>query len=248
MIRLSSRLQVIAGRMHDIKTMADIGTDHGFLPVFMVQSGACEKAIAADISRPSLEKAEQLCAEYGITSVETRLGDGLGVLQEGEAEGLVIAGMGGLLITEILSKDPELSHSFKRLVLQPRSAAGDLRRWLLANGYIITGEDLVYEGKFIPQIITAVPVENMGPADRDITGGSLPKDRDICFEVPPWICKATGPVEEHLHRITAREQRILEGLRKAGVQGKDKIEITESNIRYLEDLSDRGNQNEGKEY
>ena len=240
MIGLKGRLQIIAERLKDNKTMADIGTDHGFLPVYMVQQGLCERAVAADISAPSLEKAAQLCRQEDIENVDVRCGDGISVLRSGEVEGIAIAGMGGILITEILGKDPEHTASFKRFVLQPRSAAGELRRWLLLNGFVITAEDLVYEGKFIPQIITAVPRKWLGQSDDDVTAGHEIPDREICYEVPPWILKAQGPVADHLGRLIRREEHILEGLRRAEQRDQKLIDDTLWNIEYLENLRIEG--------
>ena len=114
MIKLNDRLQIIAERLKDEKTMADIGTDHGFLPVFLLQSGQCDQVILADISVPSLAKAEENCSRYFTgeyeecaARAEFRVGDGLTVLKPGEVDAVVIAGVGGKLITELLERDME---------------------------------------------------------------------------------------------------------------------------------------------
>jgi tRNA (adenine22-N1)-methyltransferase len=85
-----------------------------------------------------------------------RVGDGISVLDRGEVDTIVIAGMGGMLIRDIMSADFELTCSFRKYILQPRKRQGHLRKWLLENGFTIIHEDLVEEGRFIPEIITAL--------------------------------------------------------------------------------------------
>lgn len=245
MIRLSDRLQIIADRSKDHKTMADIGTDHGFLPVYMVESGRCEFAVAADISGPSLDKAAALCRERGIERVDVRRGDGISVLAPGEVGCVVIAGMGGLLMIEILEKDPELTDSFGRFVLQPRTAAGELRRWLVSHGFAITGEDVVREGRYIPQIITAVPRAKLRPEEKDLAEGADFGSAEVSAEVPPWIRSASGPVAEHIGRILRREEAVLEGLGRAADPDEERAEQTRRNIAYLKGLLTEGGKENG---
>lgn len=159
MINLSDRLQKIADNISKGETMADIGTDHGFLPIYLVQRELSPHVIMADISGPSLDKARRNAALYLGPETETtqfRVGDGLKVLKPSEVDDIVIAGMGGKLMIDIMAADMELTRSFKKFILQPRIGQGHLRKWLMENGFIITGDDLVYEGRFIPEIITAV--------------------------------------------------------------------------------------------
>ena len=133
MIKLSERLQIIADRIEPAETMADIGTDHGFLPVFLRESGRCSKVIMTDISFPSLEKARanaSRCSAQVQKGIEFRAGDGLHVISPGEVNAVVIAGMGGKLIRDIMSSDMDITCSVNKFVLQPRIGQGHLRRWL----------------------------------------------------------------------------------------------------------------------
>ena len=131
MIKLTSRLKTIADEIEKGETMADIGTDHGFLPVYLWEAGICPKVIMADISRGSLSKAEQNCRSlYPDVDFDLRLGSGIEVLSQGEVDAVAIAGMGGILMTEILGEDIHKAHSFKKMVLQPRNRIGHLRWWL----------------------------------------------------------------------------------------------------------------------
>lgn len=102
-MKLSDRLQLIADEINIGETMADIGTDHGFLPLYLLDSGKCPHVIMADISPGSLKKAEENCQLYDKTrEYDLRLGNGIDVLADGEVDVVAIAGMGGLLICDIL--------------------------------------------------------------------------------------------------------------------------------------------------
>ena len=171
MIKLTPRLKTIADEIEKGETMADIGTDHGFLPLYLWEMGVCPHVIMADISKGSLSKAEENCRSlHPDTAFDLRLGSGIEVLDTGEVEAVVIAGMGGILMTGILGADIEKSWSFKKLVLQPRNRIGQLRWWLYNNGFCISNEKLVREGKYICEVLTVVPREiavtgDLGPDD-----------------------------------------------------------------------------------
>lgn len=251
MIKLSDRLQKIADRIEPSKTMADIGTDHGFLPVYLLQRGICERAVAADISAPSLEKAVQcgnegLPAGCGDGAFQTRVGNGLSVLEFGEVEAVVIAGMGGRLICDIMEADLQHTCSFSRFVLQPRSGQGILRKWLVENGFRIIGEDVVKEGRFLPEIITALsPDARQGsdaPALTEQAGQELAvrmqkcDGEDICWKVPPWMTAAEGRVLDFLQRNLQREERVLQQVRMARKSDLVLEQRLCNNIAYLTDL------------
>ena len=154
-MKLSERLQLIADEINKGETMADIGTDHGFLPLYLLETGKCPHVVMADISSGSLKKAEDNCrALHPEREYDLRLGNGIDVLQDGEVDVVVIAGMGGLLIADILEWNLAKSRSIKRYILQPRNHVGRLRHWLADNGFLITKESLVREGKFICEILT----------------------------------------------------------------------------------------------
>jgi len=162
-IRLSERMAALA-RLASGGAAADIGTDHGFVPIFMVQNGLCGRAVLSDINEGPLKKAEENISASGLDPelFDLRLGGGLSVLEDGEVDSVIIAGMGGELIASILGEDIQKSRSFKTFVLQPRTRAEVLRRWLDVNGFAVTGEFLVRERGRICQIIRAMPVEPSG--------------------------------------------------------------------------------------
>jgi tRNA (adenine22-N1)-methyltransferase len=145
-LELSGRLSAAAEWIPEHDSVADIGTDHGFLPVFLLQSGRADRMIATDIKSRPLEKAKACARKYALEEkISFRLCDGLsGVLPE-EAETIVIAGMGGENIAAILSAAPWTAEGAHRLILQPMSKTEELRRFLCNSGYAIEAERLVCE-------------------------------------------------------------------------------------------------------
>lgn len=157
-IRLSPRLRKIAALVPDGCTVADIGTDHAYIPAYLAENGIIRHAIASDIRSGPLARAEatvKRCRLEG--TVETRLGAGLERLAPGEAEVIIIAGMGGVLISEILEAAPETVSGAKLLILQPMTAVLELREYLSGNAYTVSGEYLVRETGKMYNIIAAVP-------------------------------------------------------------------------------------------
>lgn len=119
---LSLRLQTCLDALHPLQSIADIGTDHAYLPCAGLLRGQLKRAIAADVGVGPLEAAKATISKYNLDDlIEARLGSGLSVIKPGEVEGVVIAGMGGKLITSILEADIPLAKSFNRLILQPLS-------------------------------------------------------------------------------------------------------------------------------
>lgn len=156
MTNLDKRLAMVASMVRRGSRVADIGTDHAYLPVYLVQAGICPGGIAADIRSGPLEAACRTVTEAGLTDViALRLGDGLSPVVADEADDIVIAGMGGETIVEILSAADWVKDGRLRLVLQPMTRAEELRRWLLTNGFLITEERLVRDGHRLYPVLAA---------------------------------------------------------------------------------------------
>ncbi len=146
-IELSPRLAMVAGLVPRGARLADIGTDHAYLPTALILSGHIPHAIAADLRQGPLERARQTAREYGVTpQITFRLCDGLKGIRPDETDGVVIAGMGGETIAGILSAAPWTREQNVPLVLQPMSSMSDLRQWLAEHGYRIVTEELAQEG------------------------------------------------------------------------------------------------------
>ena len=151
-MQLSQRLSSVASMVTAGNCLADVGTDHGYVPIYLYERNVIPRAIAMDVNKGPLERAALHIAESGMKDViETRLSDGLTALRPKEADSIVIAGMGGPLMIRILSAYPEVTASAKELILQPQSEIAEVRIWLYEQGYEIVEEHMVYEeGKYYP--------------------------------------------------------------------------------------------------
>lgn len=138
--------------------VADIGTDHALLPVYLVRQGIVRKVIATDVHSRPLDAARSTVARYGLCErIVLREGDGLRVLSPGEADVIVIAGMGGTTIRDILADSLKVQDQVKRLILQPQGGALCLRKRLLDHEWFLFDEDLVFEDGRYYVIIVAEP-------------------------------------------------------------------------------------------
>ena len=147
---LSKRLQMLADMVTAGSRVADVGCDHGFLAIYLVQRKTSPRALAMDVRRGPLNAAREHIEERGLGEyIETRLSDGIRELKPGEADAVVCAGMGGRLMQSILSEDLKKTESLRELILQPQSEIREFRRFLRQAGFRIEAEDAVYEeGKY----------------------------------------------------------------------------------------------------
>ena len=149
-IRLTPRLSAAASLVRGGGIIADIGTDHGYLPIYLLQSGKVTGAIAADIGKMPLKNAENSILNYGLQSeITLRLSDGLREFSENEVNEIVFAGMGGTLIAEKLAETPWAKNEKLHFIFQPQSRAEDLRQFLFENGFTINEEIATHEGRRI---------------------------------------------------------------------------------------------------
>lgn len=195
MIQLSKRLQAVAdlGKFGD--TMADIGTDHGYIPIYLIQSKRISHAVAMDIGKGPLLRAQEHIAKYQLGAyIETRLSDGAKELCYGEVSSVVIAGMGGVLMQKILRDSEEVFRGVKEIILQPQSEIEQTRRFLLDNGYEILAEDMVLEdGKYYPMMRVSC-VES-------IEENPYAEAKDIDFVYGAYLLKERHPVlRSYLYR------------------------------------------------
>lgn len=154
MITLTPRLSAVAGYVPCCRCVADIGTDHAYVPLYLLQTGRAKRAIASDIHEGPARRAEEHCRkERAGEAVSVRIGPGLAAVCPGEADGAVIAGMGGLMIRSILEDGGETAAQMEWFVLQPQNHAADLRLWLADHGYAICGETLAAEDRQLYQIL-----------------------------------------------------------------------------------------------
>ncbi len=202
-ISLDPRLEKIAELCGKCGSFADIGTDHGRLGAYMLQSGMCEKVQFTDISEPSLMKAKRLLATLGIADkAKFLVGDGAKALED-NADVAVIAGMGGETISGIIARGRD-NLADARLVLQPNVAADDVRRQLCESGYAICDEAVVRDGRRLYVIIAAEPGEMQLTDMQRIVGPVLmEKKPDTLFEYADFrlrvVRKAISELEKGGH-------------------------------------------------
>ncbi|MBP9988080.1 MAG: SAM-dependent methyltransferase [Ruminococcus sp.] len=146
MIKLKPRLSITASMVRQNSRIADVGTDHAYLPAFLILNGMAESAIASDLRTGPLENAKSTVKAYGLEKkVELRLSDGLECICSDEVDDVVIAGMGGILISEILEKSNGFMRENLKFIFQPQSHDEVLRKWLFDNGFEILEEKSCFE-------------------------------------------------------------------------------------------------------
>lgn len=156
-MKLTPRLKYISELVSDGKKIADIGTDHGYIPISLLLDKKISFAILSDINRGPLNNAKKEVTKNNVQNyVDLRLGSGMETLRDGEVDQVIIAGMGGILISDIIEKKIELSKNLDKLILQPMQAPEELRRYLSKNGFKIIDEHFVREDHRIYEIIEAV--------------------------------------------------------------------------------------------
>ena len=149
-MRLSKRLELVASFVPEKSRLADVGTDHGYIPITLAEKGIISHAIAMDLRPGPLERARAHIIQAGLKEqIETRLSDGLRNLKPGEADAAVIAGMGGELIIHILEEGRHVWSDMGRFILSPQSDLDKVRRYLIKSGFAIEREAMVEEeGKY----------------------------------------------------------------------------------------------------
>lgn len=203
-------------------TVADIGTDHGFLPIRLMEEKKAVKVIASDVAEGPLSRAREHIREAEMEDrIETRLGPGLSVLRKGEADTIVVAGMGGLLIIDLLEQGKEIPESASHLVLSPHKDCSEVRRYLMNQGFQITDEEMVSEdGKYYP-ILLAAPRRKIVYTDREILFG------------PVLLKKKTEDFRSYLLHEKERVEGILERRKESRKETED-AELQE----YLSEVED----------
>ena len=207
--------------------LADVGTDHGYVPIYLYERNVIPRAIAMDVNKGPLERAALHIAESGMKDViETRLSDGLTALRPKEADSIVIAGMGGPLMIRILSAYPEVAASAKELILQPQSEIAEVRIWLYEQGYEIVEEHMVYEeGKYYPMFKAVKNPEAKKLSYLEYKFGRLE------------VLKEKEVLKEFILRELSNKQNILQKLEEEQTEkSKGRAEEIKQLIKELEEM------------
>ena len=205
-MQLSLRLSAIADMVTVGNRLVDVGCDHGYLPVYLIQEKRIPSAIAMDVRTGPLSRAQEHIRQYGMENyIKTRLSDGLKELKPGEGDTLVIAGMGGPLMERILTDGKSVRDSFSELILQPQSDIPHFRRFIQSQGFEIVEEKMVEEdGKFYP-MMRVIPASNVTDAGCPKTEKNVPYSLSEAFG--KYLLNEKNPV---LYRYLLREARIRE--------------------------------------
>lgn len=241
MIRLSKRLQAVAdlltapvfgdpaegaadrgraacGKEPVYDCIADVGTDHGYLPIYLIEQELCKKVIAMDINRGPLQRAQEHIREHQLGAyIETRLSDGVKALQKGEAQAIVIAGMGGNTMREILKDGTRVIEPDTVLILQPQSEIEEFRSYLVSHGFSFVTEDMVLEdGKYYPMMKVQKRQADRTYSETELRYGPLllAQRHPVLREFLLWQQEQKNRILEAL-RQQERKNGILEELRQA---------------------------------
>lgn len=234
-MKLSKRLEAIADFVSPGNSLCDVGCDHGFIPIYLVQSGKIPSALAMDINEGPLKACMEHVKEADLTDrITTRLSNGLCHYGIGEAKSLVIAGMGGPLICKILSD--EKAYDFEELILEPQSELRNFRLFLKENGFHILDENLVCEdGKYYP-IMKACPKERL-PEGTEIENR---ESEELELRFGPVLLKKKHPVlVQYLTKQLEIQNRIFQQLKNHGSEENHggesgRLSGVVEEIRYIE--------------
>jgi tRNA (adenine22-N1)-methyltransferase len=226
--KLSLRLERVASYVPEGSVLADIGSDHAYLPCFLGLKKKISKAIAGEITQGPYESARQQVEISGLTEmIDVRKGDGLSVLERNEAEAVTICGMGGTLIASILERGKDKLEQVTRLVLQPNVGAITVRKWLLKEGWVLTEEEILEEDGKIYEILVA-----------DRTGEQpYTSDKDAELLMGPFLLHSQNKAFKQKWTGEARQWKaILEQMENAQGPGIDsKRQELLANIKRVED-------------
>lgn len=223
MIHISERLKTAAGLIGDGKRLADVGTDHGYVPIYLMEQGRIPCAIAMDINRGPLARAEEHIRRFGMESyIQTRLSDGVAALGAGEADCILIAGMGGGLVIHILESGSGVCQSVSELVLQPQSELARVRSFLDENGYVVETEEMVKEdGKYYPMMRV-----HYEPSAKE----SSPKDKEIFYRYGRFLLEKKHPV---LYDYLLWERKLQQGIAEQ-LRGQEATEQIAARLAEVE--------------
>ena len=201
-LQLQPRLQLLADMVPEGCRLADVGTDHGYLPVYLLQRRRIRGAVAADIGAEPLAHARRTAEAYGVTGIDFRLCDGLRDIAPDEVDTVVIAGMGGETIITILEGAAWTKDGAHTLLLQPMTKAADLRYWLSVNGYSFTEERLVWDKNYLYPVLR-------------VTGGGTPQALTERQALTGVALDNDPLYREYLTQQADKLRRTAEGLRRS---------------------------------
>ena len=229
-MELSKRLKVIASHVDKCESIADIGTDHGYIPIELVKRGICQRAVASDINKGPMEKARINVAFEGVSDkIKVYLGSGLKPLKVSEVDGIIIAGMGGNLIRDIMLADLAKVKKYDFMVLQPAQNPEILREFLYNNSYEIIDEDLIEEdGKYYELFKVKYS------RGTKFNKGTL---REIDYEVSPILLSKKHPlINEYISSKIGKYEKIEGFIKEDTELAKKRKEDLKVKVAILKEM------------
>lgn len=227
-VEISERMRALTGLVTPGYVACDIGCDHGFVSIYLVQKAIAHKVIAADVRSGPLSHAKEHIRQYGLENrIETRLSDGLTKLSAGEAEVMICAGMGGPLMIKILEEGRTQARAMKELILQPQSEIEEFRRYLRTHGYHIIKENMVFEeGKFYPMM-------KVMPCTASVEGEH--KNMLIEDRFGPYLLEHRHPVLKQFleHSLGMTEELINELNEQHGERALARVELLKEELKLI---------------
>ncbi len=235
-MQISERLMTVASFVSDGSSVADIGTDHAYVPITLMLEGRIVRALAMDVREGPLARAKEHIEEYQLADrIHVRLSDGLTAYQKGEADSIVISGMGGALTERILTDGIGKYEGVKELILSPQSEVFLVRLWLRKNGWRIERETMLVEAGKYYTVIRAVPGE-----ERKVTRAEDQYGSCLLRQKHPVLLEYLLQEKKTIHKILVMlKEQLLEGQKREHIENRigeltDKLLLVEEALLYYE--------------
>lgn len=226
-MQLSRRLKAVADSVTKGNKVADIGCDHAYISIYLIQEGIAPSVLAMDINKGPLARAkENILARGYENKIETRLSNGLERMQAGEADTILLAGMGGVLMARILEDSREVVKKARELVLQPQSEIGQVRKYLHSIGYEIVSEEmLIDDGKYYV-VIKSIQVDKVEKYEKE-----------VYYLYGKYILeKGSDILRTYLEHEKNTREDVIETLRMhSGVKSLERLEEILKEIEYIDE-------------
>ncbi|MCR8659238.1 tRNA (adenine(22)-N(1))-methyltransferase [Paenibacillus endoradicis] len=248
MIQLSKRLQTVADYITAGNKVADIGSDHALLPVYLIQSTKCPSAIAGELNEGPWQAARKQIANAGLSvKIDARRGNGLAVITPNEVDTITICGMGGVLMSDILEEGLQTGklEGVKELVLQPNVGEDTVRRWLVQNHWALIDEIIIEEDGKIYEVLHAIRSDEADQHNKQLFSGkhiSFPfsesQNETIMFRMGPHLLpKRNNVLLKKWQSEIQKLEYIMTSLQQSTLDSaKAKLEATEQEKNQISEV------------
>lgn len=231
-ITVPLRLKTISCYLSAGATFADIGSDHALLPIYVCLHDPNAKAIAGEVNKGPYQQAKENVNRYQLNHmIDVRLGNGLAVVRPNEINELIIAGMGGSLISSILENDRDKLSTVNKVILQPNIHARKVRQWLMKNGFCITDETIVKENGHFYEIMIGQPSQ-VTLLTNDI---SEQREKELIFG-PLLLQEKTIYFRQKWTEEKTKLKQTITQMKKARIKNVSKIMQFERELKWIEEV------------